>query len=166
MPGQLAGQSRFKYWIPAILAAILISIFSTKGFEETHTARYILPALHWLFPAASQRLLHRLHTGIRKMAHIAEFGVFSILIFRAWRSGRQGWRLEWAIATLLIAVGYASLDEIHQIFVPGRGPSVRDVAIDTVGALLAQLLAWWYETRKWLLAERPQDESGCSRPSL
>ena len=33
-------------------------------------------------------------------------------------------------------------DEIHQIFVPGRGPSVTDVAIDTVGALLGVLSVW------------------------
>lgn len=77
------------------------------------------------------------------MAHIAEFNVFSILVFRACRAGRQGWRRGWAIATLQIAVAYASLDEIHQIFMPGRGPSTRDVAIDTVGARLPQVTVWW-----------------------
>lgn len=164
---QIGSKSRHLsiYWIPAILASVVISIFSTKEFGDAHTARYIIPVLHWLFPAASPHLLLRLHAGIRKLAHIVEFGAFSILIFRAWRSGRQGWRLEWAIATLLIAAVYASLDEIHQIFVPGRGPSVRDVAIDTVGALLAQLMVWSYATRTWLLPEGPQNESGCSRQS-
>jgi VanZ family protein len=141
----------FKYWIPAILAAAMISVFSTGSFGENHTGKYILPFLHWLLPTASPHLLHRLHTGIRKIMHILEFGMFSILIFRARRSGRQGWRLSWAVATLLIAAAYAALDEIHQVFGPGRGPSARDVAIDTVGAILAQLAVWWYATRKWPL---------------
>ncbi len=141
----------FRYWIPAVLAAAMISVFSTGSFGESHTGKYILPFLPWLFPTASPQLLHRLHMGIRKIAHILEFGIFSILIFRAWRSGRQGWCLSWAVATLLIATAYAALDEIHQVFVPGRGPSVRDVVIDTVGAVLAQVVVWWYATRKWPL---------------
>src|SRR5260370_750366 len=130
MSGMSNAIGSFKYWIPAISAAAIISVFSTGAFGENHTATYIIPALHWLIPAASPRLLHSLHTGIRKMAHIVEFSVFSILVFRACRAGRQGWRPGWAVATLLIAVACASLDEIHQIFVPGRRPSVRDVAID------------------------------------
>jgi VanZ family protein len=78
-----------------------------------------------------------------KMMHLIEFGIFSILIFRAFRSGRQGWRLRWAVATLLIiTAAYAALDDIHQVFVPGRAPSARDVAIDTLGAILAQLAVW------------------------
>ena len=141
----------FNYWIPAILVAAMAWIFSTASFGETRTGTYLLPILHWLFPTASPYLLHRLHIAIRKMAHILEFGIFSILIFRAWRSGRLGWCLGWAIATLLIAAAFAVLDEIHQAFVPGRGPSVRDVAIDTAGALLAQAAVWWYATRKWPL---------------
>jgi len=34
----------------------------------------------------------------------------------------------------LICVGYAISDEIHQIFVPGRGPQIKDVLIDSGGA--------------------------------
>jgi len=34
----------------------------------------------------------------------------------------------------------ASLDEFHQSFTPSRGPAVRDVVLDTFGALFAQML--------------------------
>jgi len=137
----------FRYWIPAILAAAMISVFSTGSFGENHTGKYILPFLHWLLPGASAHLLHRLHTAIRKMAHVIEFGLFSITVFHGIRGGRFGWRFNWALATLAIAVAYAGLDEWHQSFVPLRKARVRDVAIDALGAVSAQALVWFYA--KW-----------------
>src|SRR5260370_7895583 len=79
----------FKYWVPAISAAAIISVFSTGAFGENHTATYIIPALHWLIPAASPHLLHWLHTAIPKLAHIAPLPAFTILVFPASRPRRQ-----------------------------------------------------------------------------
>jgi len=155
MPEKLAGQSRFTYWIPAILVAILISVFSTHYFSDQQTGRVIIPVLHWIFPWATARMLHLMHIGVRKMAHITEFGIFSITVFRGVRAGRNGWRLSWAFATLVVAVAYAGLDEWHQSFVPLRQAAPRDVAIDAVGALLAQCIVWWYATRKWPFTALP-----------
>jgi len=85
-----------------------------------------------------------MHTGIRKLAHITEFGVFSTAVFHGVRGERYGWRWQWAITTLIIAVSYAGLDEWHQSFVPLREARFRDVLIDSTGALLAQVLVWIY----------------------
>jgi VanZ family protein len=139
----------FKYWIPAILVAILISIFSTRYFTDKQTGRIILPVLHWLFPSATGRMLYLMHVAIRKLAHVAEFGIFSAAVFRGVRAGRTGWRWSWALATLVIAVAYAGLDEWHQSFVPLRQATPRDAAIDVFGALLAQCVVWGYATRRW-----------------
>ena len=136
--------SGLKHWIPAICVAILISLFSTHYFSGQETARIIIPLLHWLFPAATPRMLRLMHVGIRKMAHVTEFGLFSITVFHGIRGGRSGWRFRWALATLVIAVTYAGLDEWHQSFVPLREARARDVAIDALGALLAQVLVWAY----------------------
>ena len=135
---------RIRYWIPAICVAILISLFSTHYFSGEKTARVIIPLLHWLFPAATPRMLRLMHVGIRKMAHVTEFGLFSVTVFHGIRGGRSGWRFRWALATLVTAVTYAGLDEWHQSFVPVRQASARDVAIDALGALLAQVLVWAY----------------------
>jgi VanZ family protein len=137
----------FKYWLPAILVAILISLFSSHYFSGEETARVIIPVLHWLLPRASPRMLRLMHVGTRKMAHVTEFGLFSITVFHGIRGGRFGWRFSWALATLVIAVTYAGLDEWHQSFVPLREARVRDVAIDALGAALAQTLVWLYA--KW-----------------
>ena len=135
---------RLKYWLPAILMGVLISVFSTHFFSSERTAHFIIPILHRLFPSASHHALHLVHVGIRKAAHVLEFGAFSIAVFHGLRADRSGWRLNWALITLLIAVCYASLDEVHQIFVPLRQPSFRDVLIDSAGALLAQVFVWAY----------------------
>ena len=136
--------NRFKYWIPAICVAVLISIFSTHYFSSAETSKLLTPLLHWLFPAASPHTLSRMHTAIRKLAHITEFGVFSIAVFHGVRAERSGWRWQWALLTLLIAVSYAGLDEWHQSFVPVREARFRDVLIDSTGAVLAQIFVWVY----------------------
>jgi VanZ family protein len=42
----------------------------------------------------------------------------------------------------LFAALYAATDETHQIFVPGRNASVRDVLLDTFGAGLGLAVTW------------------------
>ena len=42
--------------------------------------------------------------------------------------------------SLIIGIVYASSDEIHQCFTPGRGPLLTDVIIDTMGIFLGILL--------------------------
>ena len=85
-----------------------------------------------------------MHVAIRKAAHVTEFAAFSIAVFYGVRAERYGWRLSWAVITLIIAVSYAGLDEWHQSFVPLRDARVRDVLIDSFGALLAQVFVWAY----------------------
>jgi VanZ family protein len=135
---------RFKYWIPAICVAALISIFSTHYFSSAETSRILIPFLHRIFPFASLHTLSRMHTAIRKLAHVTEFGVLSTAVFHGVRGERSGWRWQWALVTLIIAVSYAGLDEWHQSFVPMREARFRDVLIDATGALLAQVSAWIY----------------------
>ena len=135
---------RIRYWLPAIAVAIVISVFSTHYFSGEQTARVIIPILGWLFPSASHHMLHLMHVGIRKAAHVTEFGVFSVAVFHGVRAERSGWRLKWAAVTLLIAVSYAGLDEWHQSFVPLRDARFRDVLIDSTGAVLAQIFVWAY----------------------
>lgn len=142
------------YWFPVLAFAIVIFILSTQGFGSGHTSRVVIPVLHWLFPSASMHTLRLAHEAVRKSGHLFEYGILSVLLFRAWRADRSGWQLSWAAVTLLIVLAYSSLDEIHQVFVPGRGPAVHDVALDTLAGLLAQVLVWWYATHKWPFVPR------------
>jgi VanZ family protein len=128
-----------KYWWPAILWAIVISSFSTGTFTSENTSRVIIPVLSWLFPHATPETLSLIHHVIRKSAHFAEYFIFSLFLLRALRAGTRDFSLRWALIAILIVVGYASLDEFHQSFVPGRGAAVSDVLLDTTGGAMAQL---------------------------
>jgi len=129
-----------KYWWPAILWAILIFTFSTGTFTSENTSRVIIPALRWLFPHAMAETLALIHHVIRKSAHFTEYFIFSLLLLHALRAGRRDFGMRWALIVILIVAGYAALDEFHQSFVPGRGPAVSDVLLDTTGGAAAQLL--------------------------
>jgi VanZ family protein len=134
-----------KYWLPAIVWAILISFASTDTFSSSHTSRIILPALHWLFPYASGETLERLHYLIRKSAHFTEYFAFGFFLLRAVREEHRGWQIRWAIIALGIAAGYSALDEFHQWFVPSRTASPWDSLLDTTGAATAQFVLWlWF----------------------
>jgi VanZ family protein len=131
----------FMKWWPALAWAACISIFSTSAFTADNTASFFIPILHWLLPKASFATLLVIHHYIRKTAHFVEYFVLSLLILRAIRSGRQATRLAWALAAIGIVAGYASIDEFHQSFVPGRTPAIADVLLDTTGGIAAQVLA-------------------------
>lgn len=76
---------------------------------------------------------------VRKAAHMTEYCLLAISIsFPLYVYGVRGiWLM---LLAGIVCVGFASLDEYHQSFVDARGPSVRDVGIDSCGALIGILL--------------------------
>ena len=71
-------------------------------------------------------------TVLRKLAHMAEFGLLWMLWWRALGYGHPG-------PSIAITLAYAASDEIHQSFVDGRHGSPWDFAIDSLGVGLAGL---------------------------
>jgi len=63
-----------------------------------------------------------------KLLHLAEFGVF---MFLAWRA--TGRRL---LAAWLLTLAFAGSDECHQAIIPARDASMLDFIADAVGASL------------------------------
>jgi VanZ family protein len=139
--------SWLRYWWPALLWAIAISLFSTGLFTSDNTGHIIIPILRFFLPHAAPETLEFLHHIIRKCAHLTEYFILSMLILRGLRAGEKGMHLRWALVTILIIAAYAALDEYHQSFVPGRTAAVGDVLIDTTGGIAAQIVAslvvWW-----------------------
>jgi len=121
--------------------------FSTDTFSKDNTAHVIVPALQWLLPYVSYATIDFLHVYIRKSAHVFEYAMLSLLLFRAVRAPRAGWRLNWAATALILATAFAASDEIHQVFVPSRGPSIYDVMLDTAAAATMQCVIWLWLRR-------------------
>lgn len=114
------------------------------SYKITETV-YKLPAVSHCFP------FDTLHFLVRKLAHFTEYGILSLFVMNFLNSCRQvlndrnGNKRKdknrkiagyFAVFDILFCGIYASLDEYHQSFVDGRGPSVKDVWIDISGAFV------------------------------
>jgi VanZ family protein len=142
-------------WWPVAAWAAAIFWFSSGDFSTANTGRVVLPLLHWLFPAASAGALAEMHFLIRKCGHLTEYFLFSFLLLRGFRAGRPEVRLRWALLAIAIVAAYATLDEWHQSFVPGRGGlELSDVALDTASAAACQAIVALFARRR---RERAED---------
>jgi VanZ family protein len=154
---ELRQRSRIPAWLrawwPALLWATFIFILSTDFFSSDHTGSIIEPLLRWLFPAMPQDTLDFIHHIIRKSAHFVEYFIFALLLYRGVRGARRGWHWSWALMAWLVAAVYSALDEIHQIFVPSRGPSAWDSLLDSTAAFFAIMVLFFLYRR--LLRPRP-----------
>ena len=73
-----------------------------------------------------------------KLLHVLEFGLLGIFLYRAFRLYRP--LRNPYLLSLAAGIPYGALDEIHQLFVPGRQCDIADFAADVLGiALFAAL---------------------------
>ena len=136
-------------WWPAVVWAGVIFALSTDAFSAQHTANFLSPIVHWLFPSLTPHQLKVLNIFIRKTAHFTEYFIFCLLLFRGVRGNRAGWRWTWGFTAWFIAAVYSCLDEIHQAFVASRTASPYDSLLDSIGALFAfAALLLWFHFRK------------------
>jgi VanZ family protein len=147
-------RSFVKYWLVPLVWMSLIFVGSSDSQSYEHSSLLVEPLLHWLFPSMSDEHVHLIHHLIRKCAHLTEYAVLAMLLWRAVRKPRTNdtrpwsWR-EAAIAVVIVFL-YASTDEFHQRFVPTRTPLVSDVFIDTGGSAVGMIVLWAFgRLRGW-----------------
>jgi hypothetical protein len=107
----------FMLWVPPIVWGIVIFSFSSSQIppvSETHWQEFL----------------------IKKTAHVIEYSIFAVFIFRALRGSGVLSRRAFFIS-VLICVIYALTDEFHQSFTPGREPTLRDVTIDSLASFFS-----------------------------
>jgi VanZ family protein len=143
-----------RYWLPVLIwMAVIFSASGDRG-SVRHSSRIIEPIVRWLFPQIQDETVHAVVYYVRKLAHVTEYAVLAVLLWRAFakpatsRAKPWSWKLTgWII---LIAFVYAASDEIHQLFVPNREGRPMDVLIDTSGAALGLFATWVFGCwRKW-----------------
>lgn len=82
--------------------------------------------------AGIQEVADRIEYPVRKLAHMTEYFLLAIAVsFPLYVYGLRGFPLM--LVAGFICVGFACGDEYHQSFVEGRGPSVMDVGVDSIG---------------------------------
>lgn len=128
-----------------LVIMVLIFVFSSmQGDESSETSGFFLKAIEKLYEEVAHRglteiALDSIHHIIRKCAHFTEYAALGAFIMYAiW----DKWKEHKAPIILpeLIAMLYATTDEIHQYFVPGRYGTWTDVLIDSAGALTGILI--------------------------
>ena len=72
---------------------------------------------------------------LRKLAHFTEFTCLGLCLAWLFRMVREKHSEHWLLP-LLCGFLVACIDETIQIFIPLRGPAIKDVGIDTSGVFL------------------------------
>lgn len=136
-------------FLPAILMMYLIYSFSAQTGEVSGSLSYqvsyqIVETKNELLSEnkSYEQLAYSANSiefYVRKAAHMTEYCLLAIAIsFPLYVYRIRGFWL--VLLAGIVCVGFAGFDEYHQSFVAGRGPSVRDVCIDSGGALIGILL--------------------------
>ena len=76
-------------------------------------------------------------TYVRKLAHLTEFMALGAVIYYIFN---QVFKTHIAKKSILLAICIASLDEVIQIYTPGRTATVADVLLDTTGSIIGILI--------------------------
>jgi VanZ family protein len=161
-----SAKSKDRLWRygPLIVWLVLIFIGSSSILSGSNTSTFLVQPMRWLFPAASDSTLQFAHLLIRKAGHLTEYAILAWLAARAFRtSSNEFLQHRWFLVALVLVVLYSLSDEFHQSFVPSRGASLYDCAIDSVGGWAALLfLAWRNRVRNPGLSEGTSvvDKSG------
>ena len=133
-------------FLPAILMMYVIYSFSAQTGEVSGNLSYkvsykiveigndVLEV--GLSPERVSHYAHRIEHPVRKLAHMTEYFLLAVAVsFPFYVAG-------------LICVGFAAGDEYHQSFVAGRGPSKKDVMIDSIGVffgiLFVRIICWTF----------------------
>jgi VanZ family protein len=112
-------------WLPALLMMFVIFLISAQPSSY-------LPNFDW----ADQL--------VKKSGHAVGYAILALLYWRAFKFKNEKRWIAWLLALL-----YAITDEFHQLFVPGRHPTIWDVTIfDNFGALISLWLVAYYRKQK------------------
>jgi VanZ family protein len=122
------------WFVLASVWLVLVLFLGSAYFAAQETARFVLPVLNLLMPAAPSAQLHGVHLVLRKLAHLAEYAVLAVLWFKALHraGGRTPRAAAWMALSICLACAFA--DETHQSTLPSRQGSARDFVIDAFGA--------------------------------
>ena len=118
-------------WTLLILWMLFIFIMSSfNGVMSGNQSESIAVLIYNLFDISDTEKVSLI---VRKCAHVSEFFILGILVINL--VNKYNVKHIYLIS-FIICVLYASSDEFHQLFVPGRSGQVTDVLIDLIGVVL------------------------------
>lgn len=108
--------------------------------KEKDILRYWVPVLFWMLliitvSSLPGEYIPKVHIiEVDKIVHFFEFFILGILLLRALLNSNLNINLvRIVILSIVIASGYAAIDEWHQQFIPNRMPDFFDFLADFIG---------------------------------
>lgn len=127
-----------------VIWMIVIFLFSNqKAVESTKLSDgFILKTVRLIEEITNKKysdeeILNKFVKPVRKFAHFIIYFILGMLVYNYIRI--YGYKNTFLIS-LFICIGYACIDEIHQIFVDGRSGELLDVINDSMGSLIGIFL--------------------------
>jgi VanZ family protein len=114
----------------------VVSTADSLPFDRV-LAEYLVPGFQDLTPEEQDVVSMQFDETIRHVAHVSEYLVLGFLLGALIHL--LGGRLWIA---LVLGVAYAASDEVHQVFVEGRGCQMSDLCFDTAGVMAGVFLVW------------------------
>lgn len=131
-------------WLPVVVMLTAITIESTHTMSAAHTSGWFRGVWESLFGPVDNGRWDAIHHYIRKTGHFTGYGLLCLTSLRGWllsfaRRLRNipvsAWRARSAVMAVCTTVFVASMDELHQSFMPDRTGTIVDVGLDTLGGL-------------------------------
>lgn len=123
--------------------AFIFFMSSQNGDQSSEQSSLVVQIFTWLGIDLNSYFGDLATFIIRKGAHVSEYFILFILTYRVVLIYVD--RKKAKLYSLVVVFLYACSDEIHQYFVPGRGPAFKDVLIDTSGGVIAGISSIVYE---------------------
>ena len=118
-------------WTLLILWMLFIFIMSSfNGVMSSNQSGSIATLIYNIFNISDTEKVSFI---VRKCAHVSEFFILGILVINL--ISKYNVKYSYLIS-FIVCVLYASSDEFHQLFVPGRSGQVTDIFIDMIGVVL------------------------------
>ena len=129
-------------WMAVLAWIILIFSFSAQPATESNgLSMRITEYIINIFIKNTQSiddLINIINHLVRKCAHASVYFILAYLILNALKqTGKISFKK--IVYTICFCIIYATSDEIHQLFVEGRGCQFTDVLIDSMGAIFGVL---------------------------
>ncbi len=130
-------------WALVIGCMALIFSFSAQpaGDSMDLSDGLLHSILRFLHINLSEEIITFMRVFIRKVAHFAIYMLLGFLVYLLFKAGYELATKKSAGATVTMCALYAVTDEVHQLFVPGRSGMVKDVLIDSAGAVCGLAIA-------------------------
>lgn len=106
----------------------------TSRWAGTMFARIFVPGFEDWDEGRQIEFAEKIDHPVRKTAHFAEYAILGFFVAGAYVTADKKKCIK-VLIPWLIATFYAATDELHQVFVPGRDGNIKDVILDSAGAL-------------------------------